>query len=366
MKVPFLDLKAVHKPQIDTLTQAFSSVVDRNAFILGSDLEDFEEAFAQYVGVKYAIGVATGCDAILWSLKALDIGKGDEVITVANTFVGSVFPIIQAGATPILVDCDPQTLTIDTRKIAVAITPQTKAIIPVHLYGQAADMDPIMELAQMYKLKVIEDAAQAHGACYKDKPCGSIGDAAGFSFFPGKNLGALGDGGMVTTNDKDIAEYIRMVRNYGQSKKYYHDIVGWNSRLDNLQAALLNIKLKNLENENESRRRIADIYRQSFVDLPIKFPTSPEFNTHAYHLCVMCVKNRDNLAVYLDKKGIQTGIHYPIPVHLIEALQNLNYELGSFPVAEKNATQLLTLPSFPTMSDNQINYVIEQIKNYFK
>ncbi|NDG54296.1 MAG: DegT/DnrJ/EryC1/StrS family aminotransferase, partial [Flavobacteriia bacterium] len=262
MKVPFIDLQKQHNAAREKINEAINNVIDTNAYILGEDVHCFEKEFAEYVQVRDAVGVATGCDALYWALKALSIGEGDEVIVPANTFVGTVFPVVKTGATPVLVDCEKETFNMDVSLIEEVITKKTKAIMPVHLYGQPAEMDSILKIAAKHNLFVVEDASQAHGATYKGIPCGSIGDLAGFSFYPGKNLGAMGDGGIVTTNNLEYAKKIRMLRHYGQSKKYHHDTMGWNSRLDTLQASILRIKLRSLEDANEKRRVHASAYRE--------------------------------------------------------------------------------------------------------
>lgn len=366
MKIPFLDLKSIHNECLNEINNAIADVLDQNSYILGPQVLSFEKNFRSYVRAKEAIGVASGCDAIYLALKSMGIKKGDEVITVANTFVGTVFPIIHAGATPVLADCNADTLNIDVSQIEALVTPKTKAIIPVHLYGQPADMNEIMSIAKKYHLYVLEDAAQAHGAKYKNKYCGSIGDAAGFSFYPGKNLGAMGDGGAVTTNNLSLAEKIRIRRNYGQKQKYHHEEVGLNSRLDSIQAAILDVKLKRLDKANQGRREVSINYRKLLKDLPIFIPHERPYNLCVHHLFVIQVKDRKSLGDYLNKHEIQTGIHYPIPIHRLSAFDNLQMKKGAFPVTEKSSKELLSLPIFPNMKKNQVEFVCETIHNYFR
>lgn len=362
MKVPFVDLQTQFLALREEIMAAVESVMKRSAFILGSEVEEFERNFAAYCGAKYAVGVASGCDALLWALKACGIGPGNEVITVANTFIATVLAISMAGAKPVLVDCLEDTYEIDPSAVERAITPRTKAILPVHLYGQSADMDAIMAIAQRHGLVVIEDAAQAHGAMYKGKMCGTFGKVGCFSFYPGKNLGAYGDGGAIVTNDEQIADRVRMLRNYGQPRKYDHDIIGWNSRLDTIQAAVLNVKLKRLTSWNEARRQHAALYRELLADLPVQLPVEAPNVLHVYHLFVVRVPARDNVLKDLEARGISCGIHYPVPVHLQKAYQHLGYRRGAFPVSEKVAGEILSLPMYPELTPEQIAYVCKQIR----
>lgn len=362
MKVPFVDLQKQFETLRDEIMPGIENVMKRSAFILGSEVEQFERNFAAYCGAKYAVGVASGCDALLWALKACDIGPGDEVITVANTFIATVLAISMAGGRPVLVDCLEDTYEIDPAAVERAITPRTKAILPVHLYGQPADMDAIMAIAQRHGLVVIEDAAQAHGAMYKGKMCGTFGKVGCFSFYPGKNLGAYGDGGAIVTNDAHIADRVRMLRNYGQPRKYYHDIIGWNSRLDTIQAVVLNVKLKHLTEWNDARRQHAALYRRLLADVPVGLPVEAPNVLHVYHLFVIRVPARDALLKDLESRGISCGIHYPVPVHLQRAYEHLGYKRGAFPIAEKIAEELLSLPMYPELTDEQIAYVCEQIR----
>lgn len=364
MKIPLVDLKVQYlslKPEID---QAIQRVIDNSDFILGKEVELFEKEFAAFSEAKYGVGVASGTDALHLSLLALGIGPGDEVITAANTFVATVLAISYTGARPVLVDIDPENYNMDPSLIKKAVTKRTKAIIPVHLFGQPANMDPIMEIARKYNLKVIEDACQAHGAEYKGRKAGSISDIGCSSFYPGKNLGAYGDGGMVLTNNEEVVQKIRMLRNYGSRIKYHHEFRGFNSRLDTIQAAILRVKLKRLEEWNEARRRHALEYNELLKDANVITPKEEDYARHVYHLYVIRVKERNELLEYLKSKGISTGIHYPIPIHLLETYQDLGYKKGSFPITEKYVNEILSLPMYPELREEQINYVAEAINSY--
>ncbi len=365
MQVPFVDLKMQYAGIRDEVLKAVDSVFSRTAFILGDEVAQFEKEFAAFCGSKECIGVATGCDAILWALKAVKVGPGDEVITAANSFIATALAITASGAKPVLVDCLPDSYEIDPAAIERAITPRTKAIVPVHLYGQAADMDPILKMACERGLMVIEDAAQAHGSTYKGRACGTFGKAGCFSFYPGKNLGAYGDGGAVTTDDPALAHQVRMLRNYGQSKKYYHDVAGWNSRLDTVQAAILSIKLRKLNEANEGRRRAAAQYVRELQGLPLTLPVELPGNKHIYHLFVIQVDERERFMEYLGKQGVGCGIHYPVPIHLQQAYADLGYKAGAFPVTEAIAPRLVSLPMFPELSETQVSYVCENIRAFF-
>jgi dTDP-4-amino-4,6-dideoxygalactose transaminase len=357
MKVPFVDLQIQFQNLRDEILPAVENVMRRSAFILGEEVAQFEKDFATYCGAKHCVGVASGCDALLWALKACNIGPGDEVITVANTFIATVLAISFSGAKPVLVDCLEDTYEIDPEAVRRAITPRTKAIIPVHLYGQPADMDAVLAIAREHGLLVIEDAAQAHGAMYKGKMCGTFGIVGCFSFYPGKNLGAYGDGGAIVTDDPQIAERVRMLRNYGQPKKYYHDVVGWNSRLDTIQAAILSIKLRHLTAWNEARRAHAEQYKSLLGDAPVRLPSEAPNVRHVYHLYVARVPSRDEVLAKLGERGISCGIHYPVPIHLQKAYAHLGYPRGSFPICEKVAGEILSLPMYPELSYEQIEHV---------
>lgn len=367
MKVSFVDLRVQHVALQRDLESKMLEVIDHTSFILGNAVKEFEQDFSRYNRVKHTIGVANGTDALLLALKALGVGPGDEVITAANTFIATAEAIVHAGAKPVLVDCDPRTYTLDVRKIEAEITPRTKAVIPVHLYGQPADMDSILEIAKRYKLYVVEDAAQAHGAEYKGRKAGSMGCAACFSFYPAKNLGAYGDAGAVVTSDDQIALTVRKLRDHGGVEKYQHELVGYNSRLDTLQAAVLLVKLKYLDEWNRVRRQNAQLYDELLSGIPgIVTPCVLEGASHVYHLYVIRVEqgSRDELQRHLRERGIQTGIHYPRPVHLTKAFEYLGYREGDFPVAEDCARKILSLPMYPELTREQIAYVAQEIERF--
>lgn len=364
MEIPFVDLRSQYRQIKDEVDPAVLAVMQRGDFILGGAVSEFEREFAEYCGVKYCIGVDSGYSALELIVRAYDIGPGDEVITAANTFIATTLAISNAGATPVLVDCDPRTCNIDVTRIEAAITPRTKAIMPVHLYGQPADMDAIMAIARRHNLFVFEDAAQAAGAHYKGRRAGSLGDAAGFSFYPGKNLGAYGDGGAVTTNDEAIAEKVRLLRNIGQKIKYHHDIKGFNRRLDTMQAAVLRVKLPYLDDWNASRRRAAATYADLLAGLPVIVPTTADDVEHIFHLYVIRLAGRDALMDYLKEKGIATGLHYPIPIHLLPAYAELGHKRGDFPVTEAYADEIVSLPIFPELDDEKVAYVANAIREF--
>lgn len=365
MNIPFVDLKCQYDSIKDEINIKINEVLQNTHFILGENVEAFEKEFANYCGVKYGVGVASGSDALALSLKAFRISKGDEVITVPNTFIATVDAISRNGAKPVFVNVDPETYNIDVNKIEEKITDNTKAIIPVHLYGQPVDMVQIVKIAREYDLRIIEDACQAHGAEYKGKKVGSLGDIGCFSFYPSKNLGTYGDGGMVVTNDGKIAEEIKMLRNYGQSKKYYHDCIGYNSRLDEIQAAILRVKLKYLDGWNDKRRKHAKLYNELLENVSgIETPIEKDYVKHVYHLYVIRCKDRDELQQYLSSKGVSTGIHYPIPVHLQKAYEHLEYKHGNFPITEKFSKEILSLPMFPELTENEIEVVVGLIKSH--
>lgn len=364
MEIPFVDLRAQYRQIQNEVDPAVLAVMHRGDFILGGAVAEFEKAFAEYCGVKYCVGVDSGYSALELIVRAYDIGPGDEVITAANTFIATTLAISNAGATPVLVDCDPETYNIDASKIEAAITPRTKAIMPVHLYGQTADMDAIVAIARKHGLRVFEDAAQASGARYKGRRAGSLGDAAGFSFYPGKNLGAYGDGGAVTTNDPEIAEKIRLLRNIGQKVKYFHEVKGFNNRLDTMQAAVLGVKLPHLDDWNASRRRAAATYSDLLADLPIITPTTADYAEHIFHLYVVRVDGREALMEDLKKAGIATGLHYPIPIHLQPAYEELGYKQGDFPITEAYAETIVSLPIFPELDDEKVAYVANAVREH--
>ena len=366
MNIPFVDLQAQYETIRPEVMAAVEKVFSRAAFILGEEVDVFEKEFAAFCGGGECVTVATGCDALLWALKACDIGPGDEVITVANTFIATALAITAAGARPVLVDCLESSYQIDPEAVRRAITPRTKAIIPVHLYGQAADMDAILAIAKERGLRVIEDAAQAHGATYKGRPCGLMGDIGCFSFFPGKNLGAYGDGGAIVTNNSDLAQRVRMLRNYGQSKKYHHEVTGWNSRLDTVQAAILSVKLKRLPQWNDARRVSAARYNQQLVRLPIKLPEEMPGNRHVYHLYVARTPRRDELLGHLKECGIAAGIHYPVPIHRQKAYCGLGYAEGAFPITERLAKEVISFPMYPELNEMHIEHMTRALSSFFQ
>ena len=356
-KVPYLDLKAQYqsiKPEIDA---AIARVLDSCQFVLGSEVAEFEREFSTYCGAAECIALNSGTSALHLALLAAGIGPGDEVITVPFTFVASVAAVLYTGARPVLVDIEPRSFTMDPAAIEAAITPRTKAILPVHLYGQPADMDPIMETARRRGLIVIEDAAQAHGAKYKGQPVGSIGDMACFSFYPGKNLGAYGEGGAVTTSNPEYARTIRMLRDWGQDRKYHHVLRGFNYRMEGFQGAILRVKLRHLERWTEARRAVVEKYNQLLADSGVERPTEMPWARHVYHVYTLRTADREALQASLQAEGIQTGIHYSVPVHLQPAYADLGYARGSFPQSERAAAEVLSLPLYPEMTDAQLEAV---------
>jgi len=360
--VPFVDLKAQYRSIKDEVRDAIDEVLESQHFVLGPNVKAFEEEFAAYSEAQYAVGVNTGTSALHLALLAAGIGPGDEVITVPFTFVASVAAIEYCGAMPVFVDIDPVTYTMDPSLIEAAITPRTKAILPVHLYGQMADMDPIMEIARRHGLIVLEDACQAHGAEYKGRRAGSIGDLAAFSFYPGKNLGAYGEGGAVTTSSAEYARTIRMLRDWGAERKYFHQLKGYNFRLEELQAAILRVKLRHLEAWTEARRAHAQRYAELLAMAPVATPTESDDARHVYHVYAVRAADRTGLQQFLTERGVQTGIHYPIPVHLLEAHADLGYKRGDFPHSERAADEVLSLPMFAELTDEQQQQVAEAIR----
>ena len=369
IKVPFVDLTWQNQPLQAKITEAIQTVIDRGDFVLGQALAEFETAFAQACGVEYAVGVASGTAALALALQAYGIGAGDEVLVPANTFVATLMGVMQAGAKPILVDCHLDTALIDLAAAAQRITPNTRAILPVHLYGQMVSPQQLQDFARSYNLIIFEDAAQAHLASREGYRAGSVGVAAGFSFYPSKNLGAFGNGGMLVSNDPEISQKARSLRNYGAPSKYFHTDIGTNSRLDSIQAAILNIKLPHLESWNRSRHRAARQYDRLLAPLADQgiLPVRDETETgHVYHLYVIrilahCPVERQQLQEQLTAVGIQTGIHYPIPCHLQPAYRYLGYQQGDFPNAETLCEEIVSLPMYPGISEEQIDIVVEQI-----
>jgi dTDP-3-amino-3,4,6-trideoxy-alpha-D-glucose transaminase len=363
--IPFVDLRAQYRSVAAELHSAVEEVLSNCNFILGRQVREFEEEFADFAGVCHAIGVSSGLDALRLALMALDIGSGDEVILPANTYIATALAVSAVGARPVLVDCDASTYNMDPAQVEPAITSRTKAIIPVHLAGQPTDMATVLEISERRHLEVIEDAAQAHGATYRGRSCGSMGAAGCFSFYPGKNLGAAGDGGLVVTNDERLAQRLRTLRNYGETKKYEHVEKGLNARLDTLQAAILRVKLRHLPDWNRKRAAHAERYRSLLSGLAgVGFQSLVPGSTHIYHLFIVETPHRDALKQYLEERGIQTGIHYPRPIHLQSAYADLGYKKGDFPNAEALAQRILSLPMFPELTEDQIEYVCEQIRSF--
>ena len=365
MQIPLVDLKTQYQALKKEVDLSLAEVLLSGSFIKGEFLERFEKDFAKFVGTKHCIGVASGTDALHLSLVALGIGKGDEVILPVNTFVATAYAVVFAGATPVFADIDISTSNIDVRLIEEKITKKTKAIIPVHLYGQPAEMGKIVSLARKHKLFVLEDAAQAHGATYKKKPVGNFGNVAAFSFYPGKNLGAYGDGGAITTNSNKLNKILRQLREYGAKTKYLHQRIGYNSRLDAIQAAILQIKLKYLSDWNKKRQKAASYYDKLLKEIPfIKIPVINKNTTSVFHLYVIRTPKRNSLINHLSMDGIQAGIHYPKPLHLQKSLKYLRYKRGDFPVAEKTSNQILSLPIYPEITFTQQDYIVESIKKF--
>jgi dTDP-4-amino-4,6-dideoxygalactose transaminase len=362
MPVPFIDLKRQYRLLAAEISEATREVYESCSFILGPEVERFEKDFAQFLGVEHCVGVSSGTDALHLAFRALDIGPGDEVLVPAHTFVATIVGVLQAGATPVVVDIEKGSYLLDLEKAECAVSSRTKAICPVHLYGQVAEMQALISFAERHQLLVVEDAAQAHGALFQGKSAGAFGDAGCFSFYPGKNLGAYGDAGAIVTNNSKVAARLRALRNYGSSKKYYHPELGFNSRLDSLQAAILNVKLPRLASWNEKRRLAADLYRLKLEPLEnrglLHLPApAPEAQRHVYHLFVIELKNRDIVTEELAKRGIQTVIHYPTPIHLHEGYAFLGYKPGDFPIAERVCSQVLSLPMFPEITEAEIEEV---------
>jgi dTDP-4-amino-4,6-dideoxygalactose transaminase len=360
-QVPFVDLAAQYATIAEEMDQAILRVLCGTDFILGQDVRLFEEEFAAFCEAEHGVGVDSGTSALELALRACGIGPGDEVVTAANTFIATALAISYVGATPVLVDVDPETYTMDISALEGALTARTKAIVPVHLYGHPADMDPILAIAQQHGLFVVEDACQAHGARYQGRRVGSLGHAAAFSFYPAKNLGACGDGGMVVTNDEQVAESVRMLRNYGQREKYHHVLRGYNRRLDTLQAAALRVKLRYLEAWNAARRQHARRYGELLANSSVVVPAEADYAEPVHHLYVIRVEDRDGLRTHLHDRGIATGIHYPVPIHLQPAYRDLGYAQGSFPVTEEHSGQILSLPMYAELTPGLVERVAEAI-----
>ncbi len=359
------NVKASYLAIKDEIDAAMTRVIESGRYILGDEVRALEEEFSTYIGVRFGIGVGSGTEGLHLALKACGVGANDEVITVSHTAVATVAAIELCGAKPVLIDIDPVTCLIEPNRIEAAITPKTRAIIPVHLYGYVADMEAIRSVSDRYGLRVIEDCAQSHGALLKGRRSGSWGDLSAFSFYPTKNLGALGDGGMVVTDDPDLAERVRLMREYGWRQRYVSEIPGWNSRLDELQAAILRVKLKYLDQRNELRRQKAQLYTMPLKSMGVQTPIEEDPHRHVYHLYVIRTKKRDALKSFLEKKGIETLIHYPVPIHLQKAYQHLGYQKGDLPSTERCCEEILSLPFYPEIDESDIREVVNQIGTFF-
>ncbi len=369
MNVPFVDLKTQYTEIKEEVLKEINEVLDNTAYICGKKAKKFEDGFAKIHDTKYAVALSSGTDALHVAVHSLGIGAGDEVIVPVNTFIATAEGVSACGATPVFVDNDEQTYNIDPSKIEAAITPKTKAVIPVHLYGQPAEMDRVLDIADDHNLFVIEDCAQSHLAEYKDQKIGGLGDIGTFSFYPGKNLGAYGEGGAVTTNDDRLYDFMLKYRQHGSIEKYVHEIVGHNFRMEEIQAGVLNVKLKYIEKWTQNRRRIAALYTKTFADLGISeviTPFNPDHVKPVYHLYIVRVPKREELVSFLNEKGIQTGLHYPLPLHMQKAYSHLGYKADDFPVAKKLAGEILSIPMYPEMSDEMVEYVCSTIKSFYR
>ena len=366
MKIPMLDLKAQYKCFEKEVLVEVKDIMERQDFVLGKEVQELEEKIARYCHTKYAIGVASGTDALILALRAMGIGPGTEVITTPFTFVATAEAIALTGAKPVFVDINPGTYNIEPSLIEERITSKTKAVIPVHLYGLCADMDPILKIAKKHDLKILEDCAQAIGSEYKGRRTGSMGDAGAISFFPSKNLGAFGEGGMVVTNNEAINGGVRLLRVHGSDKRYYHDIIGYNSRLDNLQAAILGIKLKLLDQWIEERISLASFFNEQFSSLPVDTPRTPEGYKHSYHLYVLRSKEKERIEAYLNDKGIESRTYYPIPLHLQKCFNYLGYKEGACPNAEAASKETFSIPVYPELNKDQREYIADTVRQFFK
>jgi len=365
MAVPLVDLRAQYREIGAEIEPVVREIMADGRFVLGPEVELFEREFASFCGVSAAVGVASGTDALQLALEALGIGPGDEVVVPVNTFIATALAVSMVGARPVFVDIDPATYNLSADHVEKALTPGTRAVIPVHLYGQPVDMDPLKKLARERNLFIVEDACQAHGAEYNGVRVGGLGDIGCFSFYPGKNLGAFGDGGMVVTGNRELAGKVAVLRNVGRRDKYEHLVKGHNSRLDNLQAAILLVKLRYLGQWNDARRQWARLYGKMCADLPLVCPREIASVMHVYHLYVIRVKERDALADHLRRKGIGTGIHYPIPIHLQEAYKELGHKKGDFPVAERLAGEILSLPMYPELGEEGVAAVVDAVRSFY-
>jgi dTDP-4-amino-4,6-dideoxygalactose transaminase len=362
MKIPFVDLKSLHREIKEDLREVFDRVLDNSTFVLGPEVQRFEQEYAAYCGTEHCVAVNTGTAAIHLALAALSIGPGDEVITVPHTFIATAEAITAVGAKPVFIDINPVSFTMDPSLLEAAITRKTRAIIPVDLYGQVADMDPILEIANRHGIPVIEDACQAHGAEYRGRKAGAFGVAGCFSFYPGKNLGACGEGGAVTTNDAELAQRIRLWRDHGSSKRYEHIFPGLNMRMEGIQGGILSVKLKYLDRWNDQRRQAASAYDKALADTDIEVPTEMDYGRHVYHLYVIQSENRDALRQQLSDAGIESGLHYPTPLHLQEAYRFLGYKQGDFPVTERVKSRILSLPMYPGIDPKAVERVTSELR----
>ena len=365
MNIPLVDLRAQYAPLKSEILAGIAHVLDGMHLFLGENVQALEKEFADFCGAPFGIGVNDGTAALHIILRAMGIGTGDEVITVSHTFIATAEAIVLAGATPVFVDIDPATYLMDIAQVERRLTPRTKAIMPVHLYGQTVDMDPLLALATQHKLKVIEDACQAHGAKYKGRAAGSLGHAAAFSFYYSKNLGAYGEGGFITTGDAQLAAKMWMIRDHGSAHRYMHEAIGLNGRLDEIQAVVLRAKLPHLTVWNERRRSHAACYAELLQGTPVVTPVACTYNEHVYHLYVVRAPRRDDLQVWLKDRGIATGIHYPVPSHLQNALSSLGYNAGDLPVTERVVNEILSLPMYPELEDDEIKYVTSAIREFY-
>lgn len=366
MNIQLVDLKKQYIPLKEEILLGIEQVLDGMHLFLGENVQNLESRFAQFCNAAYGIGVSDGTTALNIILRAMDVGQGDEVITVSHTFFATTEAILQTGAKPVFVDIDPETYLMDVSQIESKITSHTKVILPVHLYGQTVDMDLVMEIASRHGLQVVEDACQAHGASYKGRKAGTIGDAAGFSFYYSKNLGAYGEGGIVTTNDPGLATKIRKLRDHGSGERYHHEIIGFNGRLDEIQAVVLMVKLPHLAEWNEKRREHATLYNKLLKNTPVVTPKEYGDIIPVYHLYVISAPQRDELQAFLKSQGVLTGIHYPIPIHLQEAIKFLGYKLGDLPITEKVVSQILSLPMYPELNNQEIEFVARSIELFYK
>lgn len=363
--IQFVDLKKQYAPLKEEILSGISQVLEGMHLFLGDNVQAFEKEFAAFCGVKHGIGISDGTSALHVILRAMDIGPGDEVITVPNTFIATAEAITMAGASMVLVDIDPATYLMDLDKVEEKITPRTKAIMPVHLYGQMVNMDRLREIADRHGLRIIEDTCQAHGAEFNGRQAAGLGDAAAYSFYFSKNLGAYGEGGFVTTNNDELARKVRMIRDHGSERRYCHDLIGMNARLDEIQAVVLRVKLKHLAEWNSDRRQHADLYRKLLADTLVTPPVEADGAKHVYHLFVVRAPERDALQAYLKDHGIFTGIHYPIPIHLQNAFAYLGHKTGDFPVTEKAVGEILSLPMFAELTDEEIVRIADTIKEFY-